>query len=108
TKLESAKHSRTGLIFRPEPHIIHIPKKVQIQQDYYMFFQGEGSLFWKREQYVREQLIMNEKAAFVDVGANVGSYSLRIARDYAHIGVRVVAIEAEPEAYTGLGSKYQA
>ncbi|MGC1928359.1 MAG: glycosyltransferase family 2 protein [Candidatus Nitrosopolaris sp.] len=32
TKLESAKHSRTGLIFRPEPHIIHIPKNVQIQQ----------------------------------------------------------------------------
>ncbi|MFY9798408.1 MAG: glycosyltransferase family 2 protein [Candidatus Nitrosopolaris sp.] len=32
TKIESAKHSRTGLIFRPEPHIIHIPKKVQIQQ----------------------------------------------------------------------------
>ncbi|MGA8081317.1 MAG: hypothetical protein WB988_05595, partial [Candidatus Nitrosopolaris sp.] len=32
TKIESAKHSRTGLIFRPDPHIIHIPKKVQIQQ----------------------------------------------------------------------------
>lgn len=32
TKLESAKQSRTGLIFRPEPHIIHIPKNIQIQQ----------------------------------------------------------------------------
>jgi glycosyltransferase involved in cell wall biosynthesis len=32
TKVESAKHSRTGLTFRPEPHVIHIPKSVQIQQ----------------------------------------------------------------------------
>jgi glycosyltransferase involved in cell wall biosynthesis len=32
TKIESTKQSRTGLIFRPEPHIIHIPKNVQIQQ----------------------------------------------------------------------------
>ncbi len=32
TKLESVKQSRTGLIFKPEPHIIYIPKNVQIQQ----------------------------------------------------------------------------
>lgn len=32
TKVESTKHSRTGSIFRPEPHIIHIPKNVQIQK----------------------------------------------------------------------------
>jgi len=36
------------------------------------------------------------------VGANVGSHSLRIARDYADIGVRVIAIEAEPETYKAL------
>jgi FkbM family methyltransferase len=67
--------------------------------DYYMFFPGEQQ---KREQYVRDHLIMNEEEVFVDVGANVGSHSLRIARDYAHIGVRVVAIEAQPEAYNAL------
>jgi FkbM family methyltransferase len=70
--------------------------------DYYMFFPGQGSLVWKREQYVRDHLIMNEREVFVDVGANVGSHSLRVARNYAHIGVRVIAIEAEPEAYKTL------
>jgi hypothetical protein len=32
TKLKSLKQSRTGLIFKLEPHIIHIPKNIQIQQ----------------------------------------------------------------------------
>ncbi|MDQ6863067.1 MAG: glycosyltransferase family 2 protein [Thermoproteota archaeon] len=32
TKIDNTKHKRTGLIFRAEPHIIHIPKLVQIQQ----------------------------------------------------------------------------
>jgi glycosyltransferase involved in cell wall biosynthesis len=32
TKIDNTKHSRTGLVFRPEPHIIYIPKRVQIDQ----------------------------------------------------------------------------
>ena len=32
TKLDSTEHLRTGITFRPEPQIIHIPKKVQIEQ----------------------------------------------------------------------------
>ena len=32
TRIDNTKHKRTGLIFRAEPHIIHIPKLVQIQQ----------------------------------------------------------------------------
>lgn len=71
-------------------------------RDYHMFFPGQGSLVWKREQYVRDHLIMKEKEVFVDVGANVGSHSLRIAHDYADIGVRVLAIEAEPAAFKAL------
>ncbi len=68
-------------------------------QDYYMFFPG---WFSKREQFVKDRLIMKHNEVFVDVGANVGSHSLRIALDYASIGVRVIAIEAEPEAYKAL------
>jgi hypothetical protein len=49
--------------------------------DYFMFFPGEQQ---KREQYVRDHLIMREKEVFVDVGDNVGSHSLRIPHDYAH------------------------
>lgn len=28
TKLENRKHAPTGLLFRPEPKLIHIPKNV--------------------------------------------------------------------------------
>ncbi|MDQ6865155.1 MAG: FkbM family methyltransferase [Thermoproteota archaeon] len=67
--------------------------------DHLMFLQGRQ---WTMEQYVKAQMIMNKNEVFVDVGANVGSHSLRIAHDYAHIAVRVVAIEAEPETYKAL------
>jgi len=70
--------------------------------DYYMFFQGVGSLLWERENYVRAQLKLNEGEVFVDVGANVGSHSLRVAHDYAASGVKVMAIEADSEAYRAL------
>jgi FkbM family methyltransferase len=64
-----------------------------------MFFPGGQQ---KREQYVRAHLTLNKREVFVDMGANVGAHSLRVAHDYAHIGVRVIAIEAEPEAYKTL------
>jgi glycosyltransferase involved in cell wall biosynthesis len=48
TKLESGKHSRTGLIFRPEPHIIHIPKNVQIQK---------GHIVRKYSSFTKKQVI---------------------------------------------------
>jgi FkbM family methyltransferase len=76
--------------------------KVALRQgthDYYMFFPGGQQ---KREQYVREHLTLNKREVFVDVGANVGAHSLRVAYNYAHMGVRVIAIEAEPEAYKTL------
>jgi glycosyltransferase involved in cell wall biosynthesis len=45
-RVESGKHCRTGLIFRPEPHVIHIPKNVQIQQG---FIARKCSLLTKRQ-----------------------------------------------------------
>jgi len=53
TKIESAKHSRTGLIFRPEPHIIHIPKNVQIEKGHIV---REYTDFKKR-QVIRQILL---------------------------------------------------
>jgi FkbM family methyltransferase len=38
----------------------------------------------------------------VDVGANVGSHSLRVAHDYATKGVKVIAIEADSDAHKAL------
>jgi tRNA G26 N,N-dimethylase Trm1 len=84
--------------FLPErPYSINgikvIPRKGT--QDFYM-------LYIPREENVKPHLIMYENETFVDVGANVGSYSLRIANDYRNKGVRVIAIEAHPENYRAL------
>jgi FkbM family methyltransferase len=59
-------------------------------------------LFIPREQDVKRHLAMEENETFVDVGANVGSYSLMIANDYKDKGVKVIAIEAHPENYKAL------
>ncbi len=63
--------------------------------DYFVFFVP-------REQDVKPHTVMNENETFVDVGANVGSYSLKIANDYKDKGVKVIAIEAEPETLKAL------
>lgn len=65
-----------------------IPRKGS--RDFYMFF-------LPREKDVQSQLVMNQNETFVDVGANIGSYSLRIANDYKDKGVKVIAIEAHPD-----------
>jgi glycosyltransferase involved in cell wall biosynthesis len=31
-KIEGTRQTRTGIVFKPDPHIIHIPKKVQLEQ----------------------------------------------------------------------------
>ena len=50
---------------------------------------------------------MNENETFVDVGANIGSYSLRVANDNKNKGVEVVAIEAHPENFKALRRNIQ-
>ncbi len=93
------KNTRVSAIdFLPErPYAIHgikaIPRKGS--SDFFMFFVS-------REQDVKSKLLMNENETFVDVGANIGSYSLRIANDYKNKGVKVIAIEAHPENFKAL------
>jgi FkbM family methyltransferase len=70
-----------------------IPRKGT--QDFYM-------LYIPREEDVKPHLIMYENETFVDVGANIGSYSLKIANDYKNKGVSVIAIEAHPGNYKAL------
>jgi FkbM family methyltransferase len=84
--------------FLPErPYSINgfkaIPRKGT--QDFYM-------LYTSREEEVKPHLLMHDNETFVDVGANVGSYSLKIAQDYKNKGVNVIAIEAHPENYKAL------
>jgi FkbM family methyltransferase len=59
-------------------------------------------LFISREQEVKRYLAMEENETFVDVGANVGSYSLMVANEYKDRAVMVIAIEAHPENYKAL------
>jgi len=50
---------------------------------------------------------MEENETFVDVGANVGSYSLMVANEYKDRAVKVIAIEAHPENYKALRRNIQ-
>jgi 16S rRNA C967 or C1407 C5-methylase (RsmB/RsmF family) len=59
-------------------------------------------LFVTREQDIGSNLTMKENVTFVDVGANVGAYTLMIANDYKAKGVKVIAIEAHPENFKAL------
>ena len=59
-------------------------------------------LFVPREQEVKRYLVMEENETFVDVGANVGSYSLMVANEYKSMAVKVIAIEAHPDNYKAL------
>jgi FkbM family methyltransferase len=45
---------------------------------------------------------MKENEIFVDVGANVGSYTLSAAKEYEDKGVKIIAVEAHPDNYRAL------
>jgi FkbM family methyltransferase len=84
--------------FLPErPYSVNGIKAIprRYTNDFYM-------LFTPREEALRPHLIMYENETFVDVGANVGTYSLNIANAYRGKGVNVIAIEAHPENYKAL------
>lgn len=59
-------------------------------------------LFVIREQEIKSILTMEENETFVDVGANVGAYTLMIANNYKDKGVKVTAIEPHPGNYEAL------
>jgi FkbM family methyltransferase len=59
-------------------------------------------LFTPREEKIQPHLQMNKGEIFVDVGANVGYYSLKTAIENRDNDVKVVAIEAHPETYSAL------
>jgi FkbM family methyltransferase len=63
--------------------------------DFYM-------LFVAREQDIGSHLAMKEGETFVDIGANVGSYTLNAAKEYMDKGVKIIAVEAHPDNYKAL------
>jgi FkbM family methyltransferase len=92
------KNGIKSIDFLPErPYSINgvkaIPRKHT--EDFYMFQ-------IPREKELSPHLSMNKGETFVDVGANVGYYSLKIAKNYQNKGVKVIAIEAHPENFKAL------
>ena len=61
--------------------------------DYYMFF-------LERELDIEQYLELEPHETFVDVGANIGSYTLRMAKKYPKN--KIIAIEAHPDNYSAL------
>jgi FkbM family methyltransferase len=59
-------------------------------------------LFKSKEPKVESHLAMKENEIFVDVGANVGVYTLMVANNYKCKRITVIAIEAHPENYKAL------
>jgi FkbM family methyltransferase len=59
-------------------------------------------LFIAREKDIGSHLAMKENETFVDVGANVGSYTLSTAKQYEDKGVKIIAVEAHPDNYRAL------
>jgi FkbM family methyltransferase len=68
--------------------------------DFFMFY-------IPRERELLSHLQMHNGETFVDVGANVGYYSLKIAKDYSSMGVTVIAIEAHPGNYKALSKNIE-
>lgn len=52
-------------------------------------------------------MIMHRGETFVDLGANVGYYSLKIAKEYSSKGVTIIAIEAHPGNYKALSKNIE-
>ena len=106
-RIRMGKQKRDGFLrgsglseidFLPErPYSINsinaLPRKGT--DDFYMFY-------IPREKAIELHLVMHEGETFVDVGANVGYYSLRIAKEYLSKGVTIIAIEAHPGNYKAL------
>jgi FkbM family methyltransferase len=76
-----------------------IPRKGT--RDFYM-------LFVSRERDIKPHLSMQEGETFIDVGANVGLYTLTVANEYKDKAVKVIAIEAHPENFRALCRNIQA
>jgi FkbM family methyltransferase len=89
--------------FLPErPYCINgisvLPRKGT--DDFYMFYIS-------RERELLPHMMMQKGETFVDVGANVGYYSLKIAKDYSSKGVSIIAIEAHPGNYKALSKNIE-
>jgi FkbM family methyltransferase len=66
--------------------------------DFYVLFIAPTNV----EREVRSHIDLRDNETFLDVGANVGNYTLSVANDYKDKKVNIIAIEAHPETFNAL------
>jgi FkbM family methyltransferase len=76
--------------------IMGIPRKRT--QDLYM-------LFWRHEKDIEPEILdLRQGESFLDIGANVGYYTLKVASESASHGlqIKIISVEADPDNYKAL------
>lgn len=66
--------------------------------DFYVLFIAPTTV----EREVRSHIDLRDNETFLDVGANVGNYTLSVANSYKDKKVNIIAIEAHPETFNAL------
>jgi FkbM family methyltransferase len=56
----------------------------------------------RREEEISDYIKIYNNETFVDIGANVGYYTLKVAKEYQNNSIKIIAIEAHPENYKAL------
>jgi FkbM family methyltransferase len=84
-----------------------LPERVYLAENGVKVIPRKGTrdfqmLLIKREDEVKHFLRLEENEGFVDIGANVGLYSLNVAKEFKERAIQVIAIEAHPDNFKAL------
>jgi len=107
-RIKLGKKKRDELIKRSRiSEFDFLPEKVYTTNEGFKVIPRKGTrdfqmMLIPREAEVRRYLTMETNEAFVDVGANVGFYSLDVANEFKEKTIQVIAIEAHPENFKAL------
>ena len=107
-RIKMGKKNRDDYLLKKGPSIVDfLPDRPYMLKGGAKAFIRKGTsdfsvLFLSLEPELEKHLYMNENETFVDVGANVGIYSLTVASKYKDKGITVIAIESHPDNYKSL------
>jgi FkbM family methyltransferase len=84
-----------------------LPERVYLAKNGVKVIPRQGTrdfqmLLIPREDEVKQFLTLQENEAFVDIGANVGLYSLNVAKEFKNKAIQVISIEAHPDNFKAL------
>jgi FkbM family methyltransferase len=93
------KHNITiSKFFFGDPVVIinHTKAHVRRNTNDYDILRGDA------EEIIRPHLALNEGETFVDIGANIGKYTIDVALSHKNISTQIVSIEAHPDTFKAL------